>query len=204
MTPRGRRPGGEDTRAAIIAAARAEFARRGYDGASLRGIAREAGVDPKLVHHYFDGKSGLFTEVVAFPVDPATLVQQLAVTPHDQIGETLARVFLGVWDAPGGRERFAAMFAAAAAHEDHARMVREFVGREILVRVIEYLGAGGPPPAPGSVELRAALGAAQLIGMGMLRYVVRLPAVADASVEEIVAVVAPTLQQHLVPPAGRG
>lgn len=202
MSPRGRRPGGEDTRAAIITAARAEFARRGYDGTSLRGVAREAGVDPKLVHHYFDGKSELFAEALAFPVDPAKVVERLMATPREQLGETLARVFLSVWDTPSGRLRFAAMFAAAAAQEEHARMVREFVGREILVRVIAWLrsedGAGLGDRA--DLELRGALGAAQLIGMGMLRYVVRLPVVADASVDELVAVMGPTLQDHLVPP----
>ena len=117
MSPRGRRPGGEDTRAAIITAARSEFARRGYVGTSLRGIAREAKVDPKLVHHYFDGKSALFAEVLAFPVNPAVLVEQIAAVPRAQLGETLARVFLSVWDTPEGRERFAAMFAASAAEE---------------------------------------------------------------------------------------
>lgn len=200
MSPRGRRPGGEDTRAAIIAAARSEFAQRGYDGTSMRAVARGAGVDAKLVHHYFDGKSALFAEVLAFPADPAVLVERIAAAPRAQLGETLARVFLSVWDTPEGRQRFAAMFAAAAAEEEHARMVREFVGHEILRRVVTTLGADdGRPADGGSLEVRVALGAAQLIGMGVLRYVVRVPALADASVEEIVAVLGPTLQAHLLP-----
>lgn len=202
MSPRGRRPAGEDTRAAIVAAARSEFAQRGYDGTSLRAVAREAGVDPKLVHHYFGGKSGLFVEVMSFPVNPAVLVERVASAPRSALGETLARVFLDAWDGPEGRERFAAMFAAAAANEDHARLVREFVGREVLHRVVEALRTGGgvEPRAGESLEVRVALGAAQLIGMGLLRYVVRVPAVADASVEELVAILGPTLQHHLVPP----
>lgn len=201
MSPRGRRPAGDDTRSAIVVAARAEFSQRGYDGASLRAIAREAGVDPKLVHHYFDGKTELFVEVMSFPANPAVLVQRIAAAPSSELGETLARVFLTVWDAPEGRERFAAMFAAAAAHEEHARMVREFVGREVLHRVVETMQAreGGSAPSRESLELRVALGAAQLIGMGMLRYVVKIPAVADASVEEVVAILGPTLQNHLIP-----
>lgn len=201
MSPRGRRPAGDDTRSAIVVAARAEFSQRGYDGASLRAIAREAGVDPKLVHHYFDGKAELFVEVMSFPANPAVLVERIAAAPSAELGETLARVFLTVWDAPEGRERFAAMFAAAAAHEEHARMVREFVGREVLHRVVETLQAreGGSAPSREALELRVALGAAQLIGMGMLRYVVKVPAVADATVEEVVAILGPTLQNHLIP-----
>ncbi len=200
MSPRGRRPGGEDTRAAIIAAARSEFAQRGYDGTSMRAVARGAGVDPRMVHHYFDGKSDLFAEVLAFPANPAVLVERIAAAPRSQLGETLARVFLSVWDTPEGRQRFAAMFAAAAAQEEHARMVREFVGHEILRRVVETLQVDDERPADvGPLEVRVALGAAQLIGMGVLRYVVRVPALADASVDEIVAVLGPTLQAHLLP-----
>lgn len=200
MSPRGRRPGGEDTRAAIVAAARSEFAQRGYDGTSMRAVARAAEVDPKLVHHYFEGKSALFAEVLAFPVDPAVLVAQIAAVPRAQLGETLARVFLSVWDTPEGRERFAAMFAASAAEEGHARMVREFVGHEILRRVVATLHTDdGRTVDARALELRVALGASQLIGMGVLRYVVRVPALADASTDEIVAVLGPTLQAHLLP-----
>jgi AcrR family transcriptional regulator len=47
----GRRPGKQDTREVILAAAREVFADRGYDGASIRAIATGAGVDPALVHH---------------------------------------------------------------------------------------------------------------------------------------------------------
>jgi AcrR family transcriptional regulator len=204
VSPRGRRPGGEDTRSAIIAAARSEFARRGYVGTSLRGIAREAKVDPKLVHHYFDGKTELFAEVLAFPVDPAQLVERLVTVPREELGEALVRLFLSVWDTPVGRQRFAALFAAAAANEEHARMVREFVGREILVPLVGRLSEAQEQPDAPSVQLRATLGAAQLIGMGALRYVVKVPALVDASEEEIVDLLAPSLQRHLFPEAGGG
>jgi AcrR family transcriptional regulator len=40
-----------DTKAAILEAARGEFADNGYDATSLRGVARRAEVDPALVHH---------------------------------------------------------------------------------------------------------------------------------------------------------
>ena len=71
MSPRGRRPGGVDTRQAIVEAARVDFAEQGYDGTSLRGIARRAEVDPALVHHYFGGKPQLFAAVMDIPADPA-------------------------------------------------------------------------------------------------------------------------------------
>ena len=78
----GRRPGNADTRGEIVEAAKRVFAAKGYDGASLRAVAREAGVDPALVHHYFDGKASLFVAAMALPFDPR------AVQKHEQSGSS--------------------------------------------------------------------------------------------------------------------
>ena len=89
---RGRRPGGTDTRAAIVDAARKSFAAKGYDKASMRGIAREAGVDPALVHHYFEGgKAALFVETLDVPVNPADLIQRVMAGGVDRLGRACRR-----------------------------------------------------------------------------------------------------------------
>ena len=74
MAPVGRRPGNQDTRETILAAARQAFAERGFDRASIRQIATAAAVDPALVHHYFGRKDALFREATAIPVDPDVVV----------------------------------------------------------------------------------------------------------------------------------
>jgi AcrR family transcriptional regulator len=61
---RPRRRDAEATRAAILAAARVQFAESGYDRAALRDIAAEAGADVALIKRYFGGKEGLFTEAL--------------------------------------------------------------------------------------------------------------------------------------------
>lgn len=61
------------TRLAILDAARARFAREGYDGVSLREIAGDVGVDAALVSRYFGSKEELFTEVLAAAGDPSVL-----------------------------------------------------------------------------------------------------------------------------------
>src|ERR1700761_9010636 len=76
----GRRPGNADTRGEIVEAAKRVFAAKGYDGASLRAVAREAQVDPALVHHYFDGKASLFVAAMALPFDPRS------VQEHERLG----------------------------------------------------------------------------------------------------------------------
>lgn len=70
---RGRPPGTEsgDTRDRILTTAREEFSERGYEKTSVRGIAKAAGVDPALVHHYFGTKEQVFEAAIEVAFAPA-------------------------------------------------------------------------------------------------------------------------------------
>lgn len=190
MSPRGRRPAGVDTRTAILTAARGEFADKGYDASSLRAIARLAGVDPALVHHYFDGKADLFAETMAVPLRPSELIARVLEGPREEVGARMAATFFTLWDAPEGRQRFVAVVRSAVSHEDAARMLREFLAREVFGRVALSLGVADP-------ELRAGLAAAQMVGVALLRYVIAYPPVVRAEPDALVALLAPTLQRYL-------
>ncbi|MFF2383348.1 TetR/AcrR family transcriptional regulator [Streptomyces sp. NPDC058108] len=73
-------PAASETRDRIRDAAVAAFAERGYDGVGLREIARRAGVDPRLVGHYFGSKEGLFTRALEFTMDmPLADIRESAV-----------------------------------------------------------------------------------------------------------------------------
>ena len=142
---RGRRPAGDDTRASIVEAARASFAAKGYDRASLRGIARDAGVDPALVHHYFKGgKSELFAETLAVPINPAALVDGIIAGDPARLGWRVIATFLAVWDAPERRETLVALIRSSMTTDDSARMLREYLGREIFGRIAAAGGAADP------------------------------------------------------------
>ncbi|MDG4862133.1 helix-turn-helix domain containing protein, partial [Streptomyces sp. T-3] len=54
------------TRAAILAAARERFAADGYERATIRAIARDAGIDPSMVMRYYGNKEGLFSAAAEF------------------------------------------------------------------------------------------------------------------------------------------
>lgn len=190
MSPRGRRPAGEDARAQIVEAARAELAAKGYDGTSLRGVARAAGVDPALVHHYFDGKTAVFAAAMEVPFDPRVVVDRILDVPDDRLGESLVRGFLRVWDNPEGRERIAALLRSAATHDDPMTLLRQFLLHEVFGRVAARVG-------PQDLERRAALVATQMIGLAFARYVAGLPGVADAEPDELVAAVGPVIQRYL-------
>ena len=92
----GRRPGKQDTRSQIVRAAGAVFAEAGYAEASIRGIAQRAGVDPALVHHYFDGKVSLFIEAMGLPGGMREVPAELRENPAS--GAVIVRAFLRLWD----------------------------------------------------------------------------------------------------------
>jgi AcrR family transcriptional regulator len=189
MSPRGRRPAGQDTRTAILIAARQEFAGKGYDGSSLRAIARAAGVDPALVHHYFEDKAHLFAETMDIPARPDEIAALMLQGPADEVGERVVRLFFGVWDAPPGRERLVALLRSAVSHEDAARMLREFLAREMFGKVAASLGVPDP-------ELRAGLALSQMVGVALLRYVLDFEPIASAPVDTLVQQLAPTIQRY--------
>ncbi len=187
--PRGRRPAGEDTRAALLDAARVEFTEHGFDGATVRMIAQRAGVDPAMVNHWFGGKDALFVAVMEIPVNPDEIVSRILTGDPDQLAERMLRTFLSVWDANGGGA-LAALMRSVASHEEAARMMREFVSRVIFGRVVATV-------APDQPELRAALCGTQIAGLGMIRYVIRLEPLASADHDTVVGAIAPTLQRYL-------
>jgi AcrR family transcriptional regulator len=179
----------------LLDAARAEFAERGFDGATVRAIAERAGVDPAMVNHWFGGKEQLFTAALEFPVDPSTLATTLAPGDPQQLGERIVELFLTVWDRGGGGP-MSALIRSVAGHPAAAAMMRQLVSRLLIKRIVE-------PVAPDRPELRASLCASQLVGLGMVRYVLRLEPLASADHPTVVAAVAPNLQRYLTGPLER-
>ncbi|GAA1590296.1 TetR family transcriptional regulator [Streptomyces globosus] len=197
--PRRRGPGrprqdeaaeGPGTQERIRLAARSEFAARGYDKTSVRGIAKAAGVDPALVHHYFGSKDDLFAAAVELTMEPALVVPAVVGEGPDGIGERLARYFLGIWENPATRAPLLAVIRSALTHEAAAKVLRTLVLRRVLERVAADLDVPDP-------TFRAELAASHMVGIAVLRYVVQVEPLASADPEAIVALVAPTLQRYL-------
>jgi AcrR family transcriptional regulator len=186
----GRRAGDSGTREAILEAARARFAEHGYDGATIRGIAADAGVDPALVHHFYGTKEKLFVAAMHFPIVPSEVIGRVAGTDRELLGETITRTILGVWEHEETRAQSLALLRSAVTNEQAAAMIRGFVTSAIL-NVIATVAQGDEP------EYRASLVASQVLGLGIARYVVAIEPLASASIEDVVAAVAPTLQRYL-------
>jgi AcrR family transcriptional regulator len=196
MPRTGRRPGTGGTREKILAAARRHFAEAGYDNATIRAIAGAAGVDPALVLHYFGSKEGIFRAAVNAPIDPWEFLPRLLDPGLDGLGERLVLFFLATWDSPTGSPLLG-VIRSVITSEMAAALLRDFVSREILGRLAERLELDRP-------ELRASLAASQLIGMAMLRYVVRVEPLASAAPADVAAWLGPTLQRYFTDPAVTG
>jgi AcrR family transcriptional regulator len=175
----------------VLAAARTAFAERGFDGASIRVIAAEAGVDPALVHHYFGSKDKLFLAAIHAPVDPEELLPEVLAGGTADLGANVVRMLLRVWDGPA-RAGGLALVRSAVSNEWTARLLREFLVAQVLRRVLGTLGL----PAD-EAEARGSLVASQLIGVVMTRYVLKLEPLASASPDELVAAIGPTVQRSL-------
>jgi AcrR family transcriptional regulator len=192
MARTGRRPGLGGTRERILAAARSDFGKTGYERTTIRGIAAQAKVDPALVMHYFESKDGVFRAAVKFPVDPAEFIPRLLAPGLDGLGERLVRVFVETWDSPAGSPLLG-LIRSVVGNEGAAGLLREFVTREVLGRLARALELDQP-------QLRAALVASQLVGLAMIRYVVKVEPLASACTDDLVAWLGPTLQRYLTDP----
>lgn len=181
-----------DTRAAILDAARTAFAARGYTASSLRQVASVAEVDPALVLHYFGSKRDLFAAAIGLAEGVDTLIDSLLTGPVAGLGERLVRFYLQLVDSP--TSPVVALLRSAASDDEAARMVREFIGTEVIGRIVEVL-------AVPDAALRGTLVGTQLVGMAVLRRVVRVEPLASADHDLVVAWLAPTVQRYLTAPA---
>lgn len=187
---RGRRPSGSGTREAILAAASRAFAEQGYPRTTLRAIARDAGVDTRLVTHYFGTKQELFVAVVELPFDPDLVMPTLLAPGRAGVGLRLATFAVGVMETPEARRTMTGLLRAAASEEEAAVLVRNLLMERLLGPLARHLGGEDP-------DLRASLAASQVAGLAFARHVVGLPRLASASREELVAALGPVLEHYL-------
>ena len=188
-TPRGRRPGAPDTRAQVLDAARVLFAERGFSRTTIRAIAADAGVDPALVHHYFGSKDDLFLAALKIPIDPRVVIAPVIAGGAEGAAERFLNAFLSVWDDP----------AVQPALLTVARNVIESGGERLLSEgflpiVIQPVGVALGLDRP---EHRMTLVASQVMGLILLRYVLRVEPLASLPHDEVVATYAPTIQRYL-------
>ena len=191
MTAAGTEPVSRDerrrrTEAAILEAARRLFAEAGYERGTIRAVAAAAGVDPALVMQYFGSKERLFAEATRWAHDQVSV---LDATPAQMPAAALADLF-ETFEGPGGREGAVALMRSCLTHPEANRTLRDDVMCSVAAGVAERIGGE-------DAELRAGLLAACVMGLGLSRYLLQIPAVADASRADIERLLEPALRALL-------
>jgi AcrR family transcriptional regulator len=190
---RGRRPGVNTTRQAILDAARARFAADGFAATTIRRVAADAEVNPSLVIQFFTSKEELFAAVMSISPKSLARISTVFEGPDEHLGERVVRAFLEVWEgAPKDSEPLMAMLRGAITNEQAAAQLREF----IQARLLDAMGAKRDD-APDDA-LRAGLASSMLVGIVVGRRLVGVPILAEADTETLVAMVAPAIQSVLV------
>lgn len=191
---RGRRQGEPVSREGVLRAAKQRFAEEGYEKATLRAIATDAHVDPSMVIYLFGSKAELFRESLRLVIDPDMLADALADGDGD-MGTRMARAYLGIWEHPDSAATMVAMLQSATSNPDAHDAFRGFIQTYLLTAVSGAIGGGE------QARLRALLAATNLVGTAMLRYVMRVAPLAELPAEDVVALIAPTVNRYLTAPA---
>ncbi|MGW0228459.1 TetR/AcrR family transcriptional regulator [Actinopolymorpha singaporensis] len=161
----------------ILASARREFAERGYERTTIRGVAGAAGVDPALVMQYFGSKDQLFRQAVHVPAG-----EELPAEPAE-FAELLLSI-LGV--KLSGQAATMPLLRSAFTHPEATEAVRASLAAQI---------AQGARAIPADdPELRSALLVAVLLGVTTGRHLLELDHLRDASPEQITDLLRPAFQ----------
>lgn len=187
----GRRAGSPDTRAEVLAAAREVFAVNGFDRATMRAIAAEAGVDPSLIYHYFGTKEDLFAASIDLPAGLLEGVRLMFGSDSAMVGRRLSETFFMVWEQEEARISLLGILRSATGGDDRAvTAFRQFLTAAILDQIA--------PLIPGEdARLKAMLMASHLVGVAVTRYVVKIEPVASVPVDQLVDLIAPRIQSYV-------
>jgi AcrR family transcriptional regulator len=173
------------TKAAILTAARGHFAARGYEAATIRGIAASAGIDAALVIRYFGSKQNLFAVAAEFDLR----LPDLSAVPRMAVGAMLVEHFFDRWE---GDETLMALLRTAVTNESAAERMRSIFATQLVSAVTRL---SGEPRARAAA--RAGLIASQMLGLALCRYVLKLPPVVGTKRADLVRRIGPTIQRYL-------
>ncbi|MFC5834068.1 TetR family transcriptional regulator [Nonomuraea insulae] len=177
-----------ETKAGILAAARERFAADGYDRATIRAIAADAGIDPAMVMRYFGNKERLFAAASEFDLR----LPDVRDLPRGEIAATLVRHFLNRWESG---ESLRILLRTGITNESAAERLRSIFAEQLVpaVAALSPDPERDPEQAPERAPTRAGLVSAHLLGIALCRYVLKFPPLTAMSREEVVAAIAPAV-----------
>ncbi|MGY1495485.1 TetR/AcrR family transcriptional regulator [Streptomyces sp. QTS52] len=177
----------EQTRDAILRAARYLLARHAQADITLKAVAERAGVSPPLILKYFGNKDALFARVMSFEEDADALLD----APLDGLGRHMVRHLLTGQTERGADPVLRIVFAPFQG--DRGDIMRA----NFRTQVSDRLAGRLPGADPG---LRAELAVATLLGLGVMYGIARGTHLREATIDDIVDRYAPTVQALLTVP----
>src|SRR3954462_1185188 len=168
------------TKAAILTAARARFAAHGYERTTIRGVAADAGIDPSMVMRYFGNKVQLFDAALAIDLR----LPELSTASAEDLPRVLVRHFLTRWEGDPADDALLVLLRSAVTNEHAAARMHEVFARQVAPALAAAVG-------PETAAHRAGLVSAQLLGLALTRYLLRLPAVTALTPDQIEEALAP-------------
>jgi AcrR family transcriptional regulator len=187
MTARRR---SDQTRAAILAAARRRFAADGFERTTIRAIAADAGIDPSMVMRYYGSKDGLFSAAADLDLQ----LPDLAAVPREQLGETLVRHWVERWEGGSSDELLIVVFRSAITNEAAAERLRTVFGAQVAKAIATIVDDRA------EAATRAGLVSTQMLGLALCRYILRLAPVVALDLDTLLATVSDTVQRYLTGP----
>jgi len=167
-----------------VTAARERFAAEGYERATIRAIAGDAGIDPALVIRYYGNKEGLFAAAAEFDLR----IPDAAGLPRARAGVALVDHFITRWEVDGS---LPALLRAAVTNKAAAARMREVFAGQVAPAIAALCADRR------TVPIRAGLIGSQLLGLALCRYILELPPVVGMSREAVLANVGPVIQNYL-------
>lgn len=188
---RGRRQGEPVSKDVVLGAAKRRFAAQGYDKTTLREIGEDAHVDAAMVLYLFGSKAELFRESMRLVLDGSVLAAAMTGGSRGDIGARLVRAYLQIWDEPETGPTMVAMLHSAMLNSDAHEAFRDFMRGYVMAAISGVLGEG-----PDTL-LRANLAGTNLVGTALFRYVMKVGPLTELATEEVVGLIAPSVQRYL-------
>ncbi len=176
------------TKTAILRATRERLAAHGYDRTTIRAVAADAGIDPSMVMRYFGNKAQLFD--AALDID--LRLPDLSAVPADELPRMMVRLFLDRWESDPAGDALLVLLRSAVTNEHAAAQMHQIFAAQVAPALVAAMGQDLATRVAGLV-------AAQLLGLGLTRYLLRLPAVTALTTDEIVNGLTPAIRATLQP-----
>lgn len=178
-----------DRQGQIIKAATKLFSKLGYEKTTIRAVAEKAGVDPKLVMHYFGSKETLFAATMTLPTEATKALALLKLVPRSQWGRSIAEML-----ASSGKgfsnPMLIGVIRASATEPIAAEKIRDFYTTQLMKPMIETLGLD-------NAQVRATTLSSLMVGLTFTNEILGLQQTEKASLKARKLLLAEVIQTIL-------